>query len=79
MLGRVRQECELPYPLQKEEGEGEDGWALRDQATGATVLRLRFSLGGAYGRFPSAFFSGCTSFGRPIALIGLLKDCVSSS
>jgi hypothetical protein len=42
--GRVRQECELPYPLQKEEGEGEDGWALRDPATGATVLRLRFAL-----------------------------------
>jgi len=38
------QECELPYPLQKEEGEGEDSWALRDPATGATVLRLRFTL-----------------------------------
>ena len=43
MTGHTWQECELPYPLQKEEGEGEDGWALRDPATGATVLRLRFA------------------------------------
>ena len=35
--------CELPYPLQKDAGEGEDGWLLRD-AGGRTVLRLRFAL-----------------------------------
>jgi len=34
---------ELPYPLQKDEGESEDGWALKD-ANGKTVLRLRFVL-----------------------------------
>ncbi len=44
MPGRAWQVCELPYPLQKDEGEGEDGWALRDPETGATVLKLRFAL-----------------------------------
>jgi hypothetical protein len=37
-------ECfELPFPLQKEAGEGEDAWALKDDQ-GKTVLRLRFTL-----------------------------------
>lgn len=35
--------CELPYPLQKEAGEGDDGWILRD-TDGATLMRLNFSL-----------------------------------
>ena len=37
------EERELPYPLQKEEGEEEDGWVLKD-ASGRTVLRLVFVL-----------------------------------
>lgn len=36
------EECELPYPLQKEEGEAPDGWDLR--VNGNTVVRLRFNL-----------------------------------
>jgi hypothetical protein len=34
---------ELPFPLQKEAGEGEDAWALKDDQ-GKTVLKLRFIL-----------------------------------
>ena len=34
---------ELPYPLQKDEGESEDGWLLKD-TSGKTVLKLRFAL-----------------------------------
>ena len=33
---------ELPFPLQKETGEGEDGWALQDDL-GNTVLKLSFT------------------------------------
>ena len=37
-------ECfELPFPLQKEAGEEEDGWAIKDKE-GKTVLKLRFAL-----------------------------------
>ena len=37
-------ECfELPFPLQKEAGEEEDGWAIKD-SEGKTVLKLRFTL-----------------------------------
>jgi hypothetical protein len=37
-------EClELPFPLQKEAGEEEDGWAIKD-SEGKTVLELRFTL-----------------------------------
>jgi len=37
-------ECfELPFPLQKEGGEGEDAWALKDDQ-GNTVLKLCFTL-----------------------------------
>ncbi len=37
-------ECfELPFPLQKEAGQGEDGWAIKD-SEGKTVLKLRFTL-----------------------------------
>ena len=36
-------EFELPYPLQKDVGEKEDGWHIRDPS-GATVLRLIFEL-----------------------------------
>ncbi len=34
---------QLPIPLQKEAGEGEDAWALKDHQ-GNTVLKLRFTL-----------------------------------
>jgi hypothetical protein len=34
---------ELPFPLQKETGEGEDAWALKDDL-GNTVLKLIFTL-----------------------------------
>ena len=34
---------ELPFPLQKETGEGEDAWALKDDL-GNTVLKLIFIL-----------------------------------
>ena len=34
---------ELPFPLQKEAGEEEDGWAIKDKE-GKTVLKLRFAL-----------------------------------
>jgi hypothetical protein len=34
---------ELPFPLQKEAGEEEDGWAIKD-SEGKTVLKLRFTL-----------------------------------
>ena len=34
---------ELPFPLQKEAGEEEDGWAIKD-SEGKTVLQLRFTL-----------------------------------
>ena len=40
---RSGEALELPYPLQKDEGEGEDGWLLKD-ASGKTVLKLRFAL-----------------------------------
>ena len=33
----------VPYPLQKDVGEKDDGWDIRDPS-GATVLQLRFSL-----------------------------------
>ena len=36
---------ELPFPLQKEAGEEEDGWAIKDNE-GKTVLKLRFTLTG---------------------------------
>ena len=35
------QEYELPYPLQKDIGEEEDAWAIKD-GNGRTVLKLRF-------------------------------------
>ena len=35
---------ELPYPLEKKEGEKEDSWVLKDES-GKTLLRLRFTLG----------------------------------
>jgi len=34
---------ELPYPLEKKEGEKEDSWGLKDKS-GKTLLRLRFAL-----------------------------------
>lgn len=34
---------ELPFPIEKEEGEKEEGWDLRDKA-GNTLLKLRFTL-----------------------------------
>jgi hypothetical protein len=34
---------ELPFPLQKEEGEEEDGWSFKDDY-GKTFLKLRFKL-----------------------------------
>ena len=34
---------QLPIPLQKEAGEGEDAWALKDHQDN-TVLKLRFTL-----------------------------------
>lgn len=37
------EDVELPYPVQKEAGEGVDGWILRDEQ-GATLMRLNFSL-----------------------------------
>jgi hypothetical protein len=37
------QNYELPYPLQKADGETEDAWALKD-ASDATVLKLCFAL-----------------------------------
>ena len=37
------EEWELSYPLEKEEGEEEDGWVLKD-VNGRTVLRLMFVL-----------------------------------
>lgn len=37
------QSYELPFPLEKEIGEEEDGWDLRDKA-GNTPLKLRFTL-----------------------------------
>ena len=33
---------ELPYPLEKKEGEKEDSWGLKD-SSGKTLLRLRFA------------------------------------
>ncbi len=37
-------ECfELSFPLQKEAGQGEDGWVIKD-SEGKTVLKLRFTL-----------------------------------
>lgn len=41
---RGGEEYELPYPLQKEAGEEEDAWAIKDDE-GRTVLKLRFVLG----------------------------------
>ena len=35
---------ELPYPLEKKEGEKEDSWVLKDES-GKMLLRLRFALG----------------------------------
>ena len=43
-MGRVWQACNLPGDVQKKDGDGEDGWAIQDPATGATVLELRFAL-----------------------------------
>ena len=40
---KMVQEYELSYPLQKEEGEKEDAWALKDDK-GVIVLKLRFEL-----------------------------------
>ena len=37
------EDIELPYPLQKEAGEGVDGWILRG-TDGATLMRLNFRL-----------------------------------
>ena len=37
------QDYELPYPLQKADGDTEDAWALKD-ASDATVLKFRFVL-----------------------------------
>jgi hypothetical protein len=34
----------MPYPLQKEKGEEEDAWALKDVVTGKAILKLRFAL-----------------------------------
>ena len=34
---------ELPFPLQKEAGEEEDGWSFKDDY-GKTFLKLRFKL-----------------------------------
>ena len=36
-------EYELPYPLQKEDGEKEDAWALKD-GKGVIVLKLCFQV-----------------------------------
>ena len=36
------QEYEFPYPLQKNDGEDEDAWAIKDAGNGRTVLKLRF-------------------------------------
>ena len=37
------QEYEFPYPLQKDPGEEEDAWAIKD-GNGRTVLKLRFTV-----------------------------------
>eukprot|EP00802_Teleaulax_amphioxeia_P025771 Tamp_26687.p1 GENE.Tamp_26687~~Tamp_26687.p1 ORF type:complete len:176 (-),score=51.39 Tamp_26687:359-856(-) len=37
------EEYELPYPLQKNEGDEEDTWAIKD-INGKTVLKLRFGV-----------------------------------
>jgi len=34
---------EMPYPLEKDEGEEEDAWAIRDE-NGRIILKLRFAL-----------------------------------
>lgn len=39
----INKPCEIPFPLQKEEGEDPDGWDLKD-AQGNTLLKLRFIL-----------------------------------
>ena len=38
---KPRGEYELPFPLQKDEDEGEDAWAIKDEQ-GKTKLKLRF-------------------------------------
>ena len=43
MYVKLVQEYELPYPCQKEEGEKEDAWALKD-GKGGIVLKLRFQV-----------------------------------
>ena len=40
---RATQELELPYPLQKDAGEKEDAWIIKD-LEGTSVLKLRFAL-----------------------------------
>jgi len=37
------QEYEMPYPLQKDAGEEEDAWVLKD-GRGVVVLKLRFEV-----------------------------------
>ena len=37
------QEYEMPYPLQKDAGEEEDAWVLKD-GKGVVVLKLRFEI-----------------------------------
>ena len=37
------QEYEMPYPLQKDAGEEEDAWGLKD-GKGVVVLKLRFEI-----------------------------------
>jgi hypothetical protein len=37
------EDFDLPFPLRKEAGEDEDGWAIKDNE-GKTVLKLRFTL-----------------------------------
>jgi hypothetical protein len=36
------QEYEFPFPLQKDFGEEEDAWAIKDAGNGRTVLKLCF-------------------------------------
>jgi len=40
---KLDQEYELPYPLEKADGETEDAWALKD-GKGVIVLKLRFQV-----------------------------------
>ena len=40
---KLDQERELPYPLEKADGETEDAWALKD-GKGVIVLKLRFQV-----------------------------------